>query len=53
MSDVLGFVHELGEELLGTRYLPMRGVVEAYFRANPERVKWLEARIRAYGEVRP
>lgn len=39
-------VHELGEELLGFKWLLVRGRVHAWIEENPERVAWLRRRLR-------
>ena len=44
----LGILHELGEELFGVQYVWMRPHVERWANNNPERVAWLERRLRAY-----
>lgn len=48
----LAVLHELGEELFGTQYLWMRPHVEAWAKANPTRIAWLERRLRETLEVR-
>jgi hypothetical protein len=53
MSDFEAFVEELGEEVLGTQWLAFRGVVRAWAERNPERVAWMECRIRDYGRRHP
>lgn len=42
----LTVLHELGEELFGVQYVWMRRHVEAWANANPERIQWLEHRLR-------
>jgi hypothetical protein len=44
----VGILHELGEELFGVQYVWMRPHVERWAANNPERVQWLERRLRAY-----
>ena len=48
MTPLFEFLNELGEEILGTRWLPLRRHVEAWLKANPERAAWLDYRLRQY-----
>jgi hypothetical protein len=44
----LRLLDDLGEELLGAQWVLVRSHVEAWAKVNPERLAWLEARVRAY-----
>jgi hypothetical protein len=48
MSDFAGFLDELGEELFGAQWPFYRPALMRWVDANPERVAWLEGRMRAY-----
>ncbi|MHB8633018.1 MAG: hypothetical protein ACYDBQ_03490 [Thermoplasmatota archaeon] len=45
------FLDELGEELFGAQWAFYRPHVQRWAATNPERVAWLEARMRAYAEA--
>lgn len=52
MSENFGrFLDELGEELFGVQWVFFRPQVARWAQANPERIAWLEGRMRAYAEA--
>ena len=50
MADFTAFLDEVGEELFGVQWVFFRPQVQRWALTNPERMAWLEARMRAYAE---
>jgi hypothetical protein len=53
-TDLQAFLDELGEELLGAQWVYLKPILTRWLDNHPERIPWLESRIRRYAaEVSP
>jgi hypothetical protein len=51
MTDLRAFLDEVGEEVFGLQWVFIKPHVARWLDTNPERLAWLESRLRTYAEV--